>query len=582
MTQRPNIVYVLTDDQGYGDLGCHGNPIINTPNIDQFYSESLRLTDFHVGPTCAPTRSGLMTGHFANSTGVWHTVGGRSLLRSNEVTLATALKDEGYRTGIFGKWHLGDDYPYRPMDRGFEETVVHGGGGISQTPDYWGNDYFDDTYYANGEAKKYNGYCTDVFFEEALGFIERHKDEPFFCYIPTNAPHGPFNVEDTYSKPYLDQTNKNRASFYGMITNIDDNFARLRVKLEALGLTENTIIIFMTDNGTSCGFSGDVSGYVKDGYNGGLRGGKNSEYDGGHRVPFFIKWPEGKIGGGKDFDYLSANVDFMPTLLDMCQIQRDDLDFHGLSLLPAMKGKAMKKRTLVTDSQRLAYPMKWRKSAVMTQDWRLVNGRELYAINEDREQRNEISDRHPEVVKQLRGEYEKWWALVSEQFDEMIPYIVGDRRVTITGHDLRNEECKAAWNQKLIREGLPVDGYYEIEVEEEGDYRFGIRRWPKSTNLGIRKGIEGKDVEIAEAFIQKDYLSYYRDGKALDVAYTQIHVQDQTEIVEVQEEDVESTFILALKKGQTKLYTRFLDQEKFAMTAAYYVEISKIGGQAHE
>lgn len=208
------------------------------------------LPIFHVGPTCAPTRASLMTGHYANSTGVWHTIGGRSLLRKNEWTLASAYKENGYRTAIFGKWHLGDSYPYRPQDRGFETTIVHGGGGISQVPDYWGNDYFDDSYYVNGEPRKFEGYCTDVFFDQALQYIEANKEQPFFCYISTNAPHAPFNVEEKYFNLYKDQVPDTRARFYGMITNIDENFGRLREKLIELELEKNTIVIFMTDNGT--------------------------------------------------------------------------------------------------------------------------------------------------------------------------------------------------------------------------------------------------------------------------------------------------------------------------------------------
>ncbi len=188
MIKQPNVIFILTDDQGYGDLGCTGNPILKTPHIDQFYNESIRLTNFHVGPTCAPTRAGLMTGHYANSTGVWHTIGGRSLLRKEEWTLATALKENGYVTGIFGKWHLGDEYPYRPHDRGFDKSIVHGGGGISQTPDWWGNDYFDDVYSSNGESQEFSGYCTDVFFREAMTFIEENKEQPFFVIFQPTLP----------------------------------------------------------------------------------------------------------------------------------------------------------------------------------------------------------------------------------------------------------------------------------------------------------------------------------------------------------------------------------------------------------
>ena len=190
----PNVVLVVTDDQGYGDLGCHGNPILRTPNLDALYRRSVRLTDFHVGPTCAPTRASLMTGRYCNRTGVWHTIMGRSLLRRDEVTMADVFAAGGYRTGIFGKWHLGDNYPYRPQDRGFHEVLIHGGGGVGQTPDAWGNDYFDDTYLHNGTPEKFSGYCTDVWFDGAMRFIEDNRDRPFFAYLATNAPHSPYRV----------------------------------------------------------------------------------------------------------------------------------------------------------------------------------------------------------------------------------------------------------------------------------------------------------------------------------------------------------------------------------------------------
>ena len=198
-TERPNVVFVLTDDQGYGDLSCHGNPIVKTPHIDALYSVSVRLTDYHVGPTCAPTRAGLLTGHYANSTGVWRTSGGRSLLRADEVSMADYFRRNGYATGIFGKWHLGDNAPYRPQDRGFETVVVHGGGGVGQTPDFWGNSYFDDSYWDGQQFRQFEGYCTDVWFQQALEFIERNRHRPFFCFIP-NTTTALLLAEDRKSK----------------------------------------------------------------------------------------------------------------------------------------------------------------------------------------------------------------------------------------------------------------------------------------------------------------------------------------------------------------------------------------------
>jgi len=376
--RKPNVVLVITDDQGYGDLGCHGNPVISTPSIDELHGVSFRLANFHVGPTCAPTRAGLMTGRYCNCTGVWHTIAGRSLIRKDEVTMGDVFRAGGYRTGIFGKWHLGDNYPFRPHDRGFDEAIVHGGGGVSQTPDYWGNDYFDDTYFNKGAEQKFEGYCTDVWFDLAMRFIERNKDRPFFCYLSTNAPHGPYLVADSYSAPYRDKVPLDRANFFGMITCIDDNMARLRAKLNELGLERDTILVFVTDNGSSGGSTLDGDQFVVEGYNAGMRGKKGSEYDGGHRTPLFLHWPGGGFDSGRDINELTANIDVLPTLAELCGIKGPDPDrVQGRSLVPLLKGEAWPERVVVTDSQRIAHPEKWRKSATMTDRWRLVNGNEL-------------------------------------------------------------------------------------------------------------------------------------------------------------------------------------------------------------
>ena len=241
----------MTDDQGYGDIAAHGNPWIKTPELDKLHSESVRLTDFHVGTTCTPTRAGLLTGRNCNEVGAWHTVGGRSLLNLEETTLAEVLKENGYKTAMFGKWHLGDNSPYLPNNRGFDETLIHGGGGVGQTPDYWDNDYYDDTYYRNGIPEKFEGYATHIWFNEAISFIKKEKNKPFFCYISTNAPHSPFHVPDKYSELYKNIDGVPEPNFYGMITNIDENIGRLRKILEKNGLSKNTILIFLTDNGVN-------------------------------------------------------------------------------------------------------------------------------------------------------------------------------------------------------------------------------------------------------------------------------------------------------------------------------------------
>jgi len=498
-TARPNVILVMTDDQGYGDVGAHGNPMIRTPNLDRLHGQSVRLTDFHVDPTCSPTRSALMTGRYSSRTGVWHTIMGRSLLRRDEVTLGDLFAQNGYATAMFGKWHLGDNYPLRPQDRGFQEVLCHGGGGISQTPDFWGNDYFDDRYWHNGKPEQFTGYCTDVFFDGALQFIQKNKDRPFFAYIATNTPHGPLNVAEKYSKPYEEKgVPSGMAKFYGMIENIDENMGRLLAKLDAWGLDENTIVIFMTDNGTASGVargrkpSTDRSSANQGwrGFNDGMRGTKGSEYDGGHRVPCFFRWPAGGIGGGRDVEQLAAHVDILPTLADLCGLKTDKrVKVDGTSLAPLLQGKATSwpERTLFVHSQRIEHPQKWRKSAVMTERWRLVNGAELYDIQADPGQAKNLAAEQPEVVARLREAYDRWWEGLSERFDEYVEIVIGSDKenpARITCHDWHGPNVP--WNQGAIRSAPAANGFWAIDVERDGTYEFTLRQQPTEADFPIR------------------------------------------------------------------------------------------------
>jgi arylsulfatase A-like enzyme len=249
----PHVVLIMTDDQGYGDLACHGNKHIVTPNLDRLHGESLRLTNFHVNSACAPTRAALMTGRTAMRTGVWHVVMGRTILHNDEITMAELFRKNGYRTAMFGKWHLGDSYPFRPQDQGFEEVLTHGGGVVGHTPDYWMNDYFDDTYLHNGKWEKQKGYCTDVWIDGAIKFLDQNRAKPCFVYLPLNAPHGPFEVPERFEAMYRDNPEVPHAAFYGMITAIDEAVGRLDKALTRLGIRDDTILIFLTDNGTSKG-----------------------------------------------------------------------------------------------------------------------------------------------------------------------------------------------------------------------------------------------------------------------------------------------------------------------------------------
>ncbi|HUT09309.1 MAG TPA: arylsulfatase [Thermoguttaceae bacterium] len=510
---RPNVILVMTDDQGYGDVGANGNTMIRTPHLDRLHGQSVRLTDFHVDPTCSPTRSALMTGRYSSRTGVWHTIMGRSLMRRDEVTLGDVFAQNGYATAMFGKWHLGDNYPLRPQDRGFQEVLCHGGGGISQTPDFWGNDYFDDRYWHNGKPQQYTGYCTDVFFDGALQFIQKNKDQPFFAYIATNTPHGPLNVAEKYSKPYEEKgVPSSMAKFYGMIENIDENMGRLLAKLDAWGLDENTIVIFMTDNGTASGVIG--GGTPKKGpspsddgwrgFNDGMRGQKGSEYDGGHRVPCFFRWPAGGIEGGRDVEQLSAHVDILPTLSDLCGLKRDEqVKVDGSSLAPLLRAEATSwpERTLFVHSQRIEHPEQWRKSAVMTERWRLVNGAELYDIQADHGQAENLAAAQPEVVARLREAYDGWWEGLSERFDEYVEIVIGsdeENPARITCHDWHGENVP--WNQGAIRSAPAANGFWAIDVQRDGTYEFTLREQPTEADFPIQANearLEIGDVDVS-------------------------------------------------------------------------------------
>ncbi|MHC4691923.1 MAG: arylsulfatase [Planctomycetota bacterium] len=551
--KRPNVILVITDDQGYGDLGCHGNPVIKTPNLDRLHSQSVRLTDFHVDPTCSPTRSALMTGHYSTRTGVWHTIMGRSLLGKHEVTMADVFSASGYRTGIFGKWHLGDNYPFRPQDRGFDEVLVHGGGGVGQGPDYWGNDYFDDTYLHNGKWKKFSGYCTDVWFDGAMRFIEDNKERPFFCYLTTNAPHGPYNVAEKYKEMYEGDKNVPNAAFYGMITNIDENMGRLMKKLKALGLEKDTILIFMTDNGTAAGFRRGV------GFNAGMKGTKGSEYDGGHRVPCFIRWPGGGLERGRDVDQLTAHIDLLPTLIGLCGLKKpENLKFDGTSLVSLLKSKSVSwpERPIMVHSQRIEYPQKWRKSAVMTEKWRLVNGKELYDIKADPGQVNNIADENPKVVEKLRDAYEKWWVDLSRGFDDYCETIIGSDKenpVRLMSHDWHTP--KVPWHQGAVRSGMQANGFWAVEVARNGRYEVSLRRWPLEVDKPITAAVE--------------------KGKAINITQARLKIADVDVTKPVPKEAHDVTFRVQLKTGKTRLQTWFTD-DKGASRGAYYVYVKRL------
>lgn len=567
--EKPNIIIVISDDQGTGDLGCMGNPYIKTPHLDDFYKEAVRFTNYHVSTTCAPTRGALMTGRHSNRINVFHTITGRSLLYEDEIILPQILAQNGYVNAMFGKWHLGDNYPYRPEDRGFHETVWHGGGGITQAPDYWGNDYFDDTYMHNGEYEKYTGYCTDVFFDEALNFIEDNKDKPFFCYISTNAPHSPYNLPEEYFDKYKDnkKLTEQVQRFYGMITNIDDNFMALEKKLDDLGLTNNTILIFTTDNGTAAG---------RDVFNAGLKGGKGSEYDGGHRVPLFIRWPNGELKGGKDIDKLVAHYDLLPTFVDLLGLNFNPvkpLDGTSLKNLLYPNGQKWPNRMLYMDTQRLQNLIKYKNFSVMDDNWRLINGTELYDMTADRGQKNNVIEQHPEVAGKLAAGYEMWWqSIMDEGVGEKYAYIkVGSEKENpsrISAHDMMTGKFGHMWHQYGAATASQATGRWKIEFVEDGEYSITLRRFPRESGLAINATFPAveKPIELQKAMPASEKNDFVK-------AY--LYVANIEKSANINHDQKEVTFTGYIPAGKYDMEAQLIDNEN-RVYPAYYLYIEKL------
>ena len=422
--KKPNVIIIITDDQGFGDLGINKNPNIITPNIDQFASESIQFDNFFVSPVCAPTRASLMTGRYSLRTGVRDTYNGGAIMSNTETTIAEILKEADYSTGIFGKWHLGDNYPFRPSEQGFDESIIHLAGGIGQVGDftnyYKGNtSYFDPILWKNNKKNQYDGYCSDIFAENAVKFIEKNKNKPFFCYLSFNAPHTPLQVPKKYYNMYKDldpelgfndeslaskmseKDKEDARRIYGMVTNIDDNVGKVLNKLTELGIEEETIIIFMTDNGPQ-----------QFRYNSNMKGLKGTVYNGGTRVPFYIKYAE-KFKNSKVISRMSAHIDILPTILELCNLKiPSDRKIDGQSLVPLINSKPFNDRHLFSYWTR-RFPEKYINMSIQNDNYKLVgnndyNGKikdfELYDLIADPLESKNVINQNIEIAKSFKIE----------------------------------------------------------------------------------------------------------------------------------------------------------------------------------
>lgn len=508
---RPNVLLIMSDDQGYGDLGVHGNPIIRTPNLDRLASESVAIRSFYVCPVCAPTRASLLTGRYNYRTRVTDTYLGRALMDPDEVTLAELLGKAGYRTGVFGKWHLGDNAPLRPIDQGFQESLVIRGGGLAQpadSPRPGGSSYTDPILWHNGQELPTKGYCSDVYTRAAIQFIQADQDRPFFIYLAFNAPHTPLEVPEYYRAMYEGKDFSNAsypkvgrpiegrvdpeatARVYGMVTNIDDNIGRLLARLDAMGLAENTIVIFLTDNGPQ------QPRYVS-----GFRGRKGSVYEGGIRVPFFIRWP-GRFEAGRKLDAVAAHIDVVPTLLEACEVAKPEgLALDGVSLLPLLEGKTTDQpdRTLCFQWHRGDVPELFRCFAARDARWKLVQPLgtapgegpehpkfELYDLESDPYEQHDRAGEKPEIVERLKAAYQRWFEDVcaTRGFEAPRIWLGSDREnpTLLTRQDWRGE--RAGWGPKSL-------GHWAVDIRRPGTYRVTLLFEPTAREATARLKLGG-------------------------------------------------------------------------------------------
>lgn len=494
---QPNIVIVMTDDMGYGDTGATGNPIIRTPNLDRFSKEGASLTNYYVSPVCSPTRACLMTGRYNYRTRVIDTFKGRSMMDPEEVTVAEALKGAGYTTGIFGKWHLGDNFPLRPQEQGFDEVLVLRGGGLAQPSEPIENQqrYTDPILFHNGEKVQTKGYCTDVYFDAAIEFMNEAKADgkPFFVYLPTNAPHGPFHdvPEDllAYYKsldltPVLNGNTSEKhadtvARVYAMVENVDQNMGKLDAFLEESGLRENTLVMFFTDNGPN------TPRFV-----GPFRGKKSEVLEGGVHTMFWARWPE-KIQPGTASDRIAAHIDVMPTLLDVAGAEQPEgVKLDGVSLLPLLLGEDVDwtGRTLFFQSHRGNEPVEFHNFAARQQDWKLLHATgfgsetgkegvpfELYRVGEDLGESNGLAGEEPEKVAGLKEAYRAWFKDVSTtRPDNYDP----PRIVIGSDEELVTELSIQDWRVEPDAAGWGTSGKWYVDVIDEGPYD-AVVTWDK-------------------------------------------------------------------------------------------------------
>lgn len=593
---RPNVIIINVDDMGYGDISAHGNPAVTTPNFDRLHGESIRFEDFHAAPMCSPTRSQLLTGIDAVRNGARWVGTENHILRPDLPTMAEMFRDAGYRTGLFGKWHLGDHYPYRPQDRGFQEVLWHPLQEIGSPGDYWGNDYFDDVFEHNGARKRYEGYCTDVFFGEAMSWMAASAEagEPFLCFLPPNVVHGPYWV----AQEYRDRANamggeliipqgRECETFFGMLLNLDDNMGRLMDFLDDEGLAGNTILVFITDNGATGGYNT---------YNAGMRGHKAHLWEGGHRVPLFVRWPDGGLRDPGEVHGTTIVQDLLPTLLELCSVPAPEgalEDMDGTSLAGVLRGEEeVPERTIVIQFQRSLVLDKY-DMCVMRGPWRLVNAwgavpedpperaaeirgwlisrqpkLELYNLEEDFGQDNDLYAFRPDIVHELLSHYEEWWQRTKPWHELVRPAHLGHPDANPTTLDPASWANDYLTQRSCILDGRPAQGFWNVHVVEAGEYEIALRRWPAEARTPL---------SAASRFPLTDPYSYgpWFEGTAIPIANALLSFDGGTHSLDVGPEDTAAVFRLRLEEGPARLQGWFRDGDGNILLGAYFATITR-------
>ncbi|MGK0239861.1 MAG: arylsulfatase A-like enzyme [Candidatus Pelagisphaera sp.] len=543
---RPNVLLILTDNQSYFELSCHGHEQVQTPRIDKLAGESVDLVNFHAPPFCSPSRTLLMTGRYAMRAGVHTTVQGVSIMHKDEITMANYLGGVGYRTAIFGKWHLGYSYPYHPMERGFDETFVHGGGGIGQLEDYYGNDHLDAVWDHNGVFEKSEGFSSDVLFDRATQFIDANREDPFFCFISTPATHTPYQAEPRAMariKARGVEASDADLKLYSMIENIDENVGNLMDQLDVWNLRDNTIVIFATDQGI--GTRGDPNPLFE-----GKRETHGGAYDEKNQVFCMVRYPPLTKAG--ENDAITGMVDVLPTILDLCDVPiPSSLDGRSLRSLLAGADRWEDDRTLIVQCPRNRYREEWQNAAVKTQRWRLVGGDMLFDIEKDPSQLVNLAGANPDVVAQLQASYKSFWISLPPAADLLSRHILGDPRapeVRLNGMDWYRGG--SPWHQAHLTRAHQ-NGVWAVDVARDGRYRLELRWYPREESTAI--GAIAASVRVGDRYAQ----------------------------AAMSPEDPEAVFELELEAGEFDLETAFqlpeTREDHDQSWGAYFVHVEYLG-----